>query len=179
LSNQTLQFQNAFASADVLAIAPYFNCSDASSGGFGVLGDPSTQDQVAAMSVDQVDEIQLAHINNCALQQMQSNASVASSYGLKMVAYEGGQSLVGYNGAENNAAMTTLFGNVNRGPGMGPLYAQYFQNWVGVGGDVFVHYSDMGAYAKYGNFGALEYQDQDPSTSPKYTALMTFASQHP
>ena len=71
LSDQTLQFQNAFASADVLAIAPYFNCSDVATGGFGVLGDLPTADQVVAMSIDQIDDIQLAHINNCALQEMQ------------------------------------------------------------------------------------------------------------
>jgi hypothetical protein len=178
LSNQTLAFQNAFASADVLAIAPYFNCSDAATGGFGVLGDPSTADQVAAMSIGQVEQIQLAHINNCALQEMQSNSSVAAGYGLKLVAYEGGQSLVGINGAENNTLLTTLFGEVNRDPGMSSLYSQYFQNWVSSGGDVFVHYSEMGAYAKYGNFGVLEYQDQDPVSSPKYQALMNFAIQH-
>ncbi|WP_114205845.1 fibronectin type III domain-containing protein [Acidisarcina polymorpha] len=179
LSAQTLQFQNAFASADVLAIAPYFNCDDSAIGGSGVLGDPSTEDQVASMSIDQVDDIQLAHINNCALQQMQSNAAVAASYGLAMVGYEGGQSLVGYNGAENNTTMTALFKAVNRGDRMQSLYAQYLQNWVDAGGDLFVHYSDMGAYAKFGNFGTLEFQDQDPATSPKYTALMNFAQQHP
>jgi hypothetical protein len=47
------------------------------------------------------------------------------------------------------------------------------------GGDLFVHYSDMGAYAKYGNFGAMEYQDQDPNTSPKYQALSAFHAQYP
>jgi hypothetical protein len=178
LSNQTLQFQNAFSSADVLAIAPYFNCSDVATGGFGILGDPATADEVTAMSVDQIDDIQLAHINNCALQEMQSNAAVAASYGLKMVGYEGGQSLVGFNGAENNTAMTALFKSVNRGAGMGPLYAQYLQNWVAAGGDMFVHYSDLSAYTKSGNFGSFEYQDQDLSTSPKYTELMIFANQH-
>lgn len=179
LSNQTLQFQNAFASADVLAIAPYFNCSDTPTGGFGVLGDPSTANQVGAMTVDQINTIQLAHINNCALQEMQSNAAVAGSYGLKMVAYEGGQSLVGYNGSQNNVAMTTLFEESNRSSGMGSLYGQYLQNWVTIGGDLFVHYTDMGAYSNTGCFGALEYQDQDPSLSPKYTSLMSFAGQYP
>ncbi len=179
LSGQTLGFQNAFASADVLAIAPYFNCDDTATGGFGVLGDPSTASQVDAMSVDQIDDIQLAHVNNCAMQQMQANAAVAAGYGLKMVGYEGGQSLVGYNGAENDTAMTALFVASNRGDRMGALYAQYLQNWVSAGGDMFVHYSDMGAYAKYGSFGALEFQDQDPTTSPKYTTLMNFAGQHP
>ena len=86
---------------------------------------------------------------------------------------------MGYNGAENDTAMTALFVASNRGDRMGALYAQYLQNWVSAGGDMFVHYSDMGAYAKYGSFGALEFQDQDPTTSPKYTTLMNFAGQHP
>ncbi|HVW87296.1 MAG TPA: hypothetical protein VHB50_21565 [Bryobacteraceae bacterium] len=179
LSDRTLGFQNAFASADALAIAPYFNCSDAATGGFGVLGDPATADQVSQMTVDQVDDIQLAHINGCARQEMISSSSVASKYGLKMIGYEGGQSLVGYNGAENNIALTALFKAVNQGSRMASLYAQYFANWVAAGGDLFVHYSDMGAYARLGNFGTLEYQDQDPSTSPKYQAMTAFAAQHP
>jgi hypothetical protein len=178
LSDQTLSFQNAFASADVLAIAPYFNCSDTATGGFGILGDPSTASQVAAMTVDQVDDIQLAHINNCTMQQMQSNAAVASNYGLKMVAYEGGESLVGYNGAQNNTALTATFKAVSRGSRMNSLYATYLQNWIAAGGDMFVHYSDVSAYSMYGSFGSMEYQDQDPTTAPKYQALMTFASQH-
>jgi hypothetical protein len=37
----------------------------------------------------------------------------------------------------------------------------------------------MGGYGKYGSFGALEYQDQDPATAPKYTSLMTFAAEYP
>ena len=179
LSDQTLGFRNAYGSADALAIAPYFNCSDTANGGFGILGDPSTASQVAAMSTDQVIDIELQHINGCAMQQMQSNAAVAQKYGLKMVAYEGGQSLVGYGGAENNSALTAVFKAANRSTRMTSLYAQYLQNWVTTGGDVFVHYSDVSAESKYGSFGALEFQDQDPGTAPKYQALTTFAGQHP
>jgi hypothetical protein len=178
LSNQTLQFQNAFASADALAIAPYFNCDDTATGGFGVLGDPSTASQVAAMSIAQVEAIELQHINNCALQEMQSNSAVAASYGLKMVAYEGGQGLVGTGSAQNNSALTTLFAEVNRDPGMGPLYAKYLQNWVKSGGDLFMHYSDVAASTMYGNFGALEFQDENPTSSPKYMALQAFAQEY-
>jgi hypothetical protein len=179
LSDQTLGFQNGFAKADALAIAPYFNCSDAGNGGFGVLGDPVTANQVAAMTADQVIDIELAHINGCTMQQMQSNAAVAQKYGLPMVAYEGGQSLVGYSGAENNTAMTAVFKAANRSSRMTALYAQYLQNWVSAGGDMFVHFTDVTAYSKYGSWGSLEYQDQDPNTAPKYQALMTFATAHP
>jgi hypothetical protein len=178
LSDQMLSFQNAFATADVLAIAPYFNCSDAAQGGFGMLGDPSTANQVAAMSISQVDSIQDQHINNCVLQQMQTNAAVAAKYGLKLVAYEGGQSLVGYGSAQSNTALTALFTAVNRDSGMRPLYNEYLQNWVSSGGDMFVHYADVSSYTSYGSFGALEYQDQDPGASAKFAALTTFAGQY-
>lgn len=177
LSAQTLSFQNAFASADVLAIAPYFNCDDSTSGGFGILGDPSTAAEVDAMSVSQIETVQLGHINNCALQEMQQSAGVASSFGLKLVAYEGGQSLVGLNEARGDSTMTAQFAAANRDTAMGQLYAQYLQNWVSSGGDLFVHYSDIAADSRYGNFGALEYQDQDPGTSPKYMVLQSFALQ--
>ncbi len=179
LSDQMLGFQNSFASADVLAIAPYFNCDDTATGGFGILGDPSTAAQVDAMTVDQVVNVELAHINGCANQEMQSTAAVARKYGLKLVAYEGGQSLVGYNGAENDSLMTSLFKGANRSTRMTALYTQYLANWVAAGGDMFVQYSDVTSFTKYGSWGSMEYQDQDPATAPKYQSLMTFAAQHP
>jgi hypothetical protein len=49
---------------------------------------------------------------------------------------------------------------------------------VAAGGDVFVHYTDVSPFTKYGDWGALEYQDQDPDTAPKYQALMDFAASH-
>ena len=177
LSDQTLGFQNAFASADALAIAPYFNCSD--TGGFGMLGDPATAALVDAMSVDQVIDVELAHINGCTMAAMTSNSTVAKKYGLLMVGYEGGQSLVGFNGAENDAIMTGLFKAANRSPRMNALYTQYLNNWVAAGGDLLIHFNDVSAETKYGSWGALEYQDQDPGTSPKYQALMNFSTLHP
>jgi hypothetical protein len=179
LSDQTLGFQNAFGNADALAIAPYFNCSDSASGGFGILGDPATASQVDAMSVDRVIDIELEHINGCAQQQMQSNGAVARSYGLAMVGYEGGQSLVGYNGAENDATMTSLFKAANRSTRMSALYTQYLNNWVAAGGDLLIHFNETGPWTKYGSWGALEYQDQDLTTAPKFQALSAFATQHP
>ena len=105
------------------------------------------------MSVNQVLDIELNHIRHCALQQMTANASVAHSYGLKLIAYEGGQSLAGIGEAESNSALTALFVAANRHPRMGDLYAEYLQNWKAVGGDLFMHFSDVGSYGKYGTGG--------------------------
>jgi hypothetical protein len=131
------------------------------------------------MSVDGIVDIELAHINGCALEQMKSNSAIAKKYGLALVGYEGGQSLVGYYGAENDNTMTALFKAANRSPRMNALYAQYLSNWVGAGGDLLVSFNEAGASTKYGSWGALEYQDQDPLTAPKFQALTTFALQHP
>jgi hypothetical protein len=178
LSEQTVAYGGAYTQADALAIAPYFNCSDTATGGFGILGDPATASQVAAMPVDQIVDIELQHINGCAETEMTGNAAVARKYGLKLVAYEGGQSLVGYGGAENNAALTAVFKAANRSPRMQSLYTTYLQNWIAAGGDLFVDFNDVTGYTKYGSWGALEYQDQDPATAPKYEALAILAAQY-
>jgi len=178
-SDQLLGFQKAFAFVDALAIAPYFNCDDTSRGGFGVLGDPSTANQVVQMTVDQIVDVELAHINGCAKQQMVLNAAVAKKYGVLLVAYEGGQSLVGLGNSQNDAAMTSLFIEANRSPRMYDLYTQYLTNWVSAGGDVFVHFTDVTGATRYGSWGALEYQDQPPAEAPKHRALKHFATQYP
>ena len=177
MSQQLVTYQNAYGYADALAIAPYYSiCSDVATGGFGFLGDPSTVDQVTAMTVDQILDIELGHIRNCALNQMTSNAAVAQQYGLRLLAYEGGQSLVGVGSAQTNQQLISLFKAANRDPRIADLYTEYLQNWKTSGGDLFMYYSDVTAYTQYGSFGALEYQDQDPSTAPKFQALANFAA---
>jgi hypothetical protein len=178
LSEQTLTFRNAYQQADALAIAPYFNCSDTATGGYGMLGDPATTAQQASMTVDQILDIQLQHIDGCALEAMRSNAAVARKYGVKLVAYEGGQHLAGWGGAENNPALTALFKAANRSPRMYSLYTRYLQNWIAAGGDLFLHFTDVGGYTKWGSWGALEYQDQDPATAPKFQAISVISAQY-
>ena len=177
MSQQIVTFQNAYGYADALAIAPYYSmCSDVSSGGFGFLGDPSTADQVTTMTVDQILDIELGHIRNCGLEEITSNAAVAQQYGLRLLAYEGGQSLIGVGSAQNNQQLISLFKSANRNSRIHDLYAEFLQNWKQSGGDLFMHYADVTPYTQYGNFGSLEYQDQDPSTAPKFRALSEFAA---
>lgn len=180
LSQEIVTYQNAYGYADALAVAPYYSiCSDQATGGWGFLGDPSTASQVAAMTVDQVLDIELSHIRNCALNNITAQAQIANQYGLHLLAYEGGQHLVATGGAQGNQQLVSLFEQVNRSPRIQDLYSEYLQDWKNAGGDMFVHYSDVTSYTQYGSFGALEYQDQDPATAPKYQALMNFAGQNP
>jgi hypothetical protein len=105
-----------------------------------------------------------------ALDWVAANASAAKSYGLPLIAYEGGQSLVN----PNDAALTTLYLAANRDARMGTAYATYLQGWKQAGGQTFVHYNDVNTYDKWGTWGMLETTMN--LASPKYNALTSFIS---
>jgi len=162
-----MDWQNAYQSADALGIAPYMG---------GSFGDPATQSTVASWTVAQLlTNLQPQIAVSTGL--IASNVSTASSRGLSVVAYEGGQHLAGYGGAENNAALTNLFTTANRDPGMKPIYDAYLSAWRESGATLFMNFSSTGQYTKWGCWGALEWYDQ--ASSPKYEALLDFLKANP
>src|SRR6478672_299573 len=151
---------------DVLAIAPYFG---------GYLGSSRYQNQVETWTLDQL----FQEINQGGLlvdkplssllqagQEIQENFAVAKETNLKLVAYEGGQHLVGFEGVENNEKITNLFMSANRDPRMYDIYLKYLNQWKSIGGDLFMHFLDISQYSKWGSWGSLEYLEQPDS--PKY-----------
>jgi hypothetical protein len=62
---------------------------------------------------------------------------------------------------------------------MKQLYLDYLQGWRREGGELFVHYTDIGRYTKWGRWGALEYLAQPRISAPKYDALQSFIEQNP
>jgi len=102
-----------------------------------------------------------------------TNYAIASSFGLPMVAYEGGQTLV----AGTDAALQTLYAAANRDPRMGTAYTTFLNGWKSLGATLFNNFTDIQAYSQWGYWGALEnYQD---TSSPKYNALISFISNNP
>jgi hypothetical protein len=102
-------------------------------------------------------------------------AELAQQKNLQLVAYEGGQHLVGYGGAENNQALTNLFIDANRDARMGAIYQEYLTQWYQLGGGLFSNFSDIASSSKWGSWGSLEYVDQ--TSSPKYDALKALFAQ--
>lgn len=147
---------------DVLAIAPYFGNS---------LGSPETANDVAGWSLDRVFAQLAAEIEGDNLQAVKKQADVARKYGVKLVAYEGGQHLVGYTGAENNEQLTKLLIAANRDPRMGALYTRHLELWASAGGDVYALYSSMTEPSKWGSWGLLEFEG---SSNPKWDAVQQF-----
>lgn len=97
-------------------------------------------------------------------------ARLAADSGLELLAYEGGQHLVGVRGVESNPRITELFVGMNRDPRMAELYRDYLLAWEDSGSGAMMHFSDISTPGPYGSWGALE--DVLQSASPKYLALL-------
>jgi len=168
-SQQVMDFEDAYKHADVLAIAPYFG---------NALGDPKTQNEVAQMTVDQV-------LDKCAEYIAAGNKTIAEQArgarerGLRLVAYEAGQHLVGYSGAENNKVLEGLFHEANRHPRMKALHLDYLTGWRQNGGTTAVIFSSLGTWSKWGSWGLMEYHGQPAAEAPKYQAVVEFLDQNP
>lgn len=165
-----LPFEDAWQHADALAIAPYLAMN------IPRQGREPTAEQVARWSVEQV----LDYVENTALPKsiaaIQATKQTADHYGLKLVAYEGGQHLVGVGGAQDNEELTRLFHAANAHPRMGRIYDAYLRAWTEAGGDLFCYFSSVGGWSKWGSWGALQYADDDPARSPKFMAIMRWAA---
>jgi hypothetical protein len=157
----TMDWNDAYKGADAIAIAPYFG---------NAFGDPKTAAKTAEMSVEELLEgcKQMIAANR---KKNEEYAAEAKRRGLKLMAYEAGQHLVGHGGAENNAKLMELFHKANRDPKMKELYLEDLKNWYEVGGSTFCVFSSMGKYTKWGSWGVMEWYDQKESDAPKMMAL--------
>ena len=99
-------------------------------------------------------------------------SDLAGSRGLDLIAYEGGQHLAGVGNVINNQQVTNLFVAANRNPRMGDMYSKLLNNWHAAGAGLFVNYTNVGQYGRYGSWGVLENMTQ--SSSPKLDALIRY-----
>lgn len=102
------------------------------------------------------------------------NKTVSQNLNISLLAYEGGQHLVGVGTASNNTALTELFTSANRDSRLGSVYSSYLSGWHSRGGGLFMHFNDISEYSKFGSWGALE--GTHDTSSPKFDALRAYAS---
>jgi hypothetical protein len=160
-SEQVLTWKEAFKSADAIAIGAYFGHE---------FGNPRQAERTATMSVEAL----LAACGQALDREKPTLArqgDLARKHGLKLIAYEWGQHLVGHGGAENHDKLRDLFIAANRHPGMKALYLEHMNNWQQAGGELCVVFSSTTRPNKWGSWGVLEYQGQDIASAPKMQAL--------
>ncbi|MCX7098864.1 MAG: PA14 domain-containing protein [Methylococcales bacterium] len=162
-----------------IAIAPYFG---------DYLGDPANEGQLTAWTADadgglgklftelefggQLASGPIGGALALANQRITQYADLAVSRNLSLLAYEGGQHLVGVGNVVHNQNITNLFIAANRDPRMGDLYSKYLGNWRTAGGGLFINFTSMGQYGRYGSWGVLENSTQ--THTPKFDALIRY-----
>lgn len=163
VAEQIMDWQSASDHADAYAVAPYFG---------GSLGSPERAARTQQMSPNQVLDslaVDLARV----LDRDREIKAMAEARGLDLIAYEGGQHLVGFFGVENNEAITALFGDVNRHPRMYDLYQRYLEEWHSFGGAMAL-FSSISRCSKWGCWGLKEYWDEALNSAHKYRAALNF-----
>lgn len=105
-----------------------------------------------------------------------ANMKASADHGAKLITYEAGQHLVATGPSMNNETLTSKLINANRAPQMGKLYQQYLNYWFSLNPQgLLVHFANVYPPSRFGSWGLLEYQDQDPQTSPKFMELKAYA----
>ncbi|MCX5770575.1 MAG: choice-of-anchor D domain-containing protein [Candidatus Hydrogenedentes bacterium] len=164
-AGEMLKYNNAYQHVDALAIAPYFGGYMGGSGDYGRIISQGVEGTINELQTTALPEA-YGWIDAC--------AAVAAQYNVALVAYEGGQHMVGVGAPMEDAALNAVFDAVNRDPRIGQFYTAYLNYWKSKGGDIFVHFNNAMTFTKYGRWGSMEYLGQPRTQAPKYDALQNF-----
>jgi hypothetical protein len=167
-TDQILGYADTAQHTDAFAIAPYF----------GVIVDPAAAAGVKAGGIPGIVAQWQSNIASQDADFLTAQKALADQYGVKLIAYEGGQHLVGTGEAVNDDDLTALLTSANRTPELRGLYLDYLNDWHSVsGGGVMCAFSHIGGYSKWGSWGLLEAQSEDRSAAPKWQGCMDFLAQ--
>ena len=110
-----------------------------------------------------------------------ANKAVAEAYGVKLVAYEGGQHVqqsfaVHGISKEDLTSLTDFLTGFVRSPAMADLYTWLWAAWAKVGDGPFMQFGDVAAPSKYGSWGLLSALGD---SNPRATALFALNARTP
>ncbi|MDF1727355.1 MAG: hypothetical protein P1U53_06365 [Sulfitobacter sp.] len=97
------------------------------------------------------------------------HAAVARKHGLDLIVYEGGTHLVGVGGVVENEDVSNFMQHFNYSPEVASLYAILLEAFPKVGGDLYMHYADVGKPSIWGSWGALRHLDDE---NPRWDQLL-------
>ena len=161
-ANKALEWNDVYLKTDALATAPYWG---------NELGDPDKGLNTPSQTVDWILDYCESDIETERVR-TRVNKTVADSFGVDLIAYEGGQHMAPLDEWTNNSTLNDKFYAANRHPRMQELYREYIQGWKEDGGGVFTAFTLQGSYSKSGSWGLLEYMDQSYLSAPKYLGLV-------
>lgn len=163
---------------DTVAIAPYF-------GNFqmppGWTGDPDGGLGKLFQELNQGGVVQGGYPGGDLKQTSDWEASyklALAPYKLPFIAYEGGQTFVGFPKYLDGSAIVNSYVAANRDARMGAAYSKALQDWRSNGGQLYMNFQDICTSSQYGEWGALEsfLDTVTPlnSAPPKWQAIQNF-----
>ena len=164
MSSLILSFEDTYKHTDAIAIGPYVSAHPKE------LRKASNVDDVFKLMMDKSSKWGMRSI----ISYIQKQAKVANSFGVDLVAYEGGQHLVDWDTRKVDDDPNPLLYAANRDPRMGVIYDELLREWRRAGGKLFVAFSAPRIYSWYGSWGIKEHIRQPRSEAPKYDALLRF-----
>jgi hypothetical protein len=174
-SEAVLAFRDASRKADVLAVGAY-------AGPFGSWRDFKSDEDFArlgAMTPDDVLRSLDAQLGKLA-DQLAANRAVAVKYGKPMVVYEGNIDWRADMVPKRwQPQVIALFSRTLDDPKVEAAYERLLDVVAAHDVGLYMHFEDVGARGWRGAYGALQWQDQDPRTSPIYEALIDVMSKRP
>ncbi len=136
-----------------VAVAPYFGLS--------------AGQNVAGLTLNQIFADLNQNLTGGLVPELQADGALAQEYGVPMVSYEGGQSLVPGHNELNFGVMQ----QAENDPRMYQLYVALINDWQQVGGQLFDAYQLTGLDGQYGYWGVLP--NVTATGSQRYDALLS------
>ena len=161
-----MEHKNAYKYVDAMAIAPYFFVHQKALGKIH-----SVPDVFKELEDDKANPYSMNNVYKMIDQQME----YAKKYGVKLIAYEGGQHLTDPRARSTKSIPNQYLIGANRAWPMEKFYVEFLQNWDRItGGSLFVAFSAPRTCQYYGCWGIKEYLNQPDNKAPKYRALKRF-----
>lgn len=164
MSSQILAFEDAYKHTDAIAIGPYVSAHPK------VLRTAKNVDDVFKAMMNKTSKWGMKTI----ISYIKKQEKVATSFGVDLLAYEGGQHLVDWDTRKVEQHPNPLLYAANRDPRMGIVYDELMNEWKRAGGKLFVAFSAPRIYSWYGSWGVKEHIRQARSDAPKYDSLLRY-----
>lgn len=102
---------------------------------------------------------------------LRTSSNAAANHALELIAYEGGQHIVGVGSEQSNSALSAFLRTMNRDPRMGEMTSLALDLWEMHGGGLFMAYNEASPYGSYGSWGFREHWYQELAEAPKAAAF--------
>ena len=155
--------------ADAIAIAPYIGWEIANIIVKNNEIDSITEDKIFQYLEDSLSEMEKV---------VKNNKIIADKFNVSLFSYEAGQHLAAAGVHMKNKVLTQKLHNANRDFRMKAIYDKMLNIWFDNEGELFVPYTYVKKYGKYGAWGLLEYQDQPIEKAYKYQAIQEYSKKN-